>query len=290
VRKLIVFLCHSSEDKPVVKTLYKQLCNEDIDPWLDEEKLLPGENWDLEIRKAVKSSDIVIVCLSDQSVRKEGYVQREIKYALEIAEEKPEGTIFIIPIKLNECGVPSSLSKYQWVDFFDKDAYKKVLRSLRKRAEHLKESGQEIILPKVAELPSVNVPFTSPSIEQKRQEAISYEQQKRLMYETLVDLERYLDTSDLRKLTFDSLAFLKEDILKIIEWLKDIEDADRTHRFMISYSGATHHLRRARSNLQAAQGMFGQEYLDEGKASRFFDALMETRKNIVLALRYFGIE
>jgi hypothetical protein len=39
-------------------------------------------------------------------VTKEGYVQREIRRAIEVAEEKPEGTIFIVPVKLEECDVP----------------------------------------------------------------------------------------------------------------------------------------------------------------------------------------
>jgi hypothetical protein len=41
-RKLRVFLCHSSQDKPIVRELYQRLNAEGwIDPWLDEEKLYP---------------------------------------------------------------------------------------------------------------------------------------------------------------------------------------------------------------------------------------------------------
>jgi tetratricopeptide (TPR) repeat protein len=63
-RSLHVFLCHSSNDKPTVRKLYHQLSKEAwIDPWLDEEKLDPGDRWNFEIGRAVKNSDIVIVCL-----------------------------------------------------------------------------------------------------------------------------------------------------------------------------------------------------------------------------------
>jgi len=45
-RKLRVFLCHSSQDKPIVRELYQRLLAEGwIDPWLDEEKLFPGQDW-----------------------------------------------------------------------------------------------------------------------------------------------------------------------------------------------------------------------------------------------------
>src|SRR2546429_696738 len=91
-RRLHVFLCHSSRDKTSVRKLYQQLRAENIDPWFDEEGLLPGQDWDLEIRKAVRAADAVIVCASRSSITKRGYVQKEIKYILDIADEQPEGT------------------------------------------------------------------------------------------------------------------------------------------------------------------------------------------------------
>lgn len=86
-RKLRVFLCHASQDKPIVRELYKRLNYEGwIDPWLDEEKLYPGQDWDLEIEKAVEAADAVNVFLSNNSVTKEGYVQREIRFVFRIAD------------------------------------------------------------------------------------------------------------------------------------------------------------------------------------------------------------
>jgi len=73
-RELKVFLCRSSEDKGVVRKLCRQLKADGFDPWLDEEKILPGRDWNLEIANAVRNSDIVVVCLSCDSVGKAGYV------------------------------------------------------------------------------------------------------------------------------------------------------------------------------------------------------------------------
>jgi len=50
-RKLRLFLCHASQDKPAVRELYKRLEAEGwIHPWLDEENLYPGQEWDLKIQ------------------------------------------------------------------------------------------------------------------------------------------------------------------------------------------------------------------------------------------------
>jgi hypothetical protein len=73
-RRLKVFLCHASEDKAFARILYDRLEAVGVDPRLDEKNLKGGQDWDCEIRRAVKSSDVVIVCLSTRSITKEGYV------------------------------------------------------------------------------------------------------------------------------------------------------------------------------------------------------------------------
>ena len=141
-RKLRVFLCHASQDKPIVRELYQRLLLEPwIDPWLDEERLLSGQDWNLEIEKAVESSDAVIVLASTDSVSKEGYVQKELRQVLRIAEEKLEGAIFILPVRLDNCGIPRQLKDIQFLDYFPESkrdtAYEKLKVSLKLRKDAL---------------------------------------------------------------------------------------------------------------------------------------------------------
>jgi hypothetical protein len=138
-RLLKVFISYASQDKPVVQELSRNLASEGwIDPWVDEKKLLPGQDWRAKIEEAVETSDIVIICLSSNSVSKEGFVQKELRYAREIALEKPEETIFIIPFRLDACDVPRGLRFYQWADYFGEkkdEAYSALVESLKLRYE-----------------------------------------------------------------------------------------------------------------------------------------------------------
>jgi len=134
-RPLQIFLCHSSDDKPAVRRLYRKLVEDGFRPWLDEEDLLPGQHWEREIPIAVKNSDVVIACLSRQSATKTGYVQKEIKFALDVADEQPEGTIFLIPLRLEQCEVPQRLSRLHWVDLFEATGYDKLVRALDTRSQ-----------------------------------------------------------------------------------------------------------------------------------------------------------
>lgn len=141
-RPLRVFLCHSSADKPAVRELYQKLRAEPwIQPWLDEEELFPGMDWNLEIEKAIEATDVILVCLSNSSITKEGYVQREIRIALDYADYKPDGTLFIIPVRLEECTPPKRLSRWQYADYFEGQrgrAFERLLISMKRYSEKIR--------------------------------------------------------------------------------------------------------------------------------------------------------
>lgn len=128
------FLCHSSADKNVVRQLYSRLKDDGCAPWLDEEDLIAGQDWEYEIKRAVRGSHVVIACLSQDSVTKTGFVQKEIRYALSVADEQPEGTIYIIPLRLEACAVPDTLRKWHWIDYFQEGGHAKLLRAMREAA------------------------------------------------------------------------------------------------------------------------------------------------------------
>lgn len=171
-RLLQVFLCHSSNDKPTVRELYRQLSAEGwLDVWLDEEKLYPGQDWNLEIEKAVEAADAILVCLSNNSITKEGYVQRELRIVLDYADYKPEGTLYLIPIRLEDCEPPRRLRPWQYADYFEKDrdrAYQRLLVSLQMRANSLGISTETPQVKPVSENPKRET--VVPSTEKPAQE------------------------------------------------------------------------------------------------------------------------
>lgn len=137
LKSLRAFICYSSRDKAKARELHLKLNNRGFDVWIDEKKLIPGQEWELEIEKAIKSSDVIIICLSDLSVNSEGYIQKEIKVALDRADRMPENEIFIIPCRLNEVEMPQRLQKYQWADLFATDGLEKLELALSEKARKL---------------------------------------------------------------------------------------------------------------------------------------------------------
>lgn len=141
---LRVFLCHAEEDKPNVRILYRNLVLKGIDAWLGEERLLPGQERELEIRKAIREADVVIVCHS-KTFDKTGFQQKEVRLALEAALEKPEGEIFIIPARLEECDILQSLRKWNRVDLFGDGGYENLMRALGQRAKETNDAVSQAL-------------------------------------------------------------------------------------------------------------------------------------------------
>jgi hypothetical protein len=140
-RGLVVFLCHCSENKQTVRAVSGRLRTEGFQPWLDEDDIFPARLWDTEIKRGLRSSHAVVVCLSPIFTRKEGYVQKELRYALDLAEEKPERDTFLIPLRLEDCEIPESLGMRQYIDWFKPEGCERLLRVLHERAREVESAA-----------------------------------------------------------------------------------------------------------------------------------------------------
>lgn len=136
-----IFISYAKIDIQEVETIYDFLISENHEVWMDVHKLYPGQNWKLEIHNAIENADYFIACLSNNSVNKKGYVQKELKTAIEVLDLMPEGMIYIIPVRLEECQVPSFLKLYQWLDWYEKDSRNKLLHTIN--SHKIKEKDQD---------------------------------------------------------------------------------------------------------------------------------------------------
>ncbi len=117
--RIRVFLAYAKDDRIEVRKLYEALQEAGFEPWMDEQKLLPGQNWPRAIQRAIELSDFFLVCFSGQSVAKRGFFQSELRYALDVAACMPLEEIFLVPVRLSNCEVPLEIArKTQYIDLF----------------------------------------------------------------------------------------------------------------------------------------------------------------------------
>lgn len=129
-----VFISYAKEDAKEAAILNQFLATSGITTWIDYERLLPGVPWQPKIKDAIRHARAVILLASAHSINKRGYVQNEIKYAVEKIAEYPQGDISVIVARLDTT-VPREevLQDRQWVDLFGDPlaGYRKILAALQ---------------------------------------------------------------------------------------------------------------------------------------------------------------
>ncbi len=136
-----VFVAYAAEDIGPARRLCLALEAAGCSPWLDKDKLLPGQNWPRAIERAIEVADAFVACFSPRSIHKYGQFQSEIRCALDCARKRPldetADAAFLIPVRLEECAVPQRIAAHmQYVDLFpdwDKGV-RRVLRAIERTA------------------------------------------------------------------------------------------------------------------------------------------------------------
>jgi hypothetical protein len=115
-----VFISYASEDRDAAKRLSADLQNRSVSTWLDVDRLLPGQTWQNEISAAIASSRAFVAVLSNHSINKTGYVQKELREALDVLDMVPENVPFLIPARLDAVKpTHRRLNDLHWVDLFN---------------------------------------------------------------------------------------------------------------------------------------------------------------------------
>ena len=74
--------------------------------------------------------------LSKHAVGSAGSLHKEIRSALDVADRPPEGQIYLIPLKLEECDVPAAPFQISMGQSIQSGRFWLLMRGLRVRAEH----------------------------------------------------------------------------------------------------------------------------------------------------------
>lgn len=125
-----IFVSYARPDVRPAEAVVTLLKAAGFPTWFDKNNLLGGQDWQLEIRKAIATADLFMLCLSTNSVGRVGFYQGEMTYALQQAELRPQGKVYIMPVRLNHCPIPDRIARWQVVDIFEEDGATKLFRSI----------------------------------------------------------------------------------------------------------------------------------------------------------------
>lgn len=124
-----VFISYAKEDLKYSEKIYRDLIDCGITAWIDFDYISPGQNWRIEILKAIRSSKYFLSIISKNSISKKGFVQKELKIALDILDEFPNSEIYIIPVRIDTSQpLSEKLEEIHWINLFE--SYQKGLNKI----------------------------------------------------------------------------------------------------------------------------------------------------------------
>jgi TIR domain len=135
------FFSYSRADKYFAMKLAEDLRRNEIDIWFDQIDIPKGSLWDIEIEKALKNCDTLIVVISSNSI-KSNNVLDEISFAIEEGKK-------IIPVKISKCDIPFRIRRLQYIEF--ENNYSNGLEALIKTYRK-----EPIVLPSPSKKPKIN--------------------------------------------------------------------------------------------------------------------------------------
>ena len=104
-----LFFCYARDDSAFALKLARDLTEAGADIWIDQVRLKPADNYELEIEKAIESADALLVVMSPRSVDRPN-VRNEVKYGRDHAK-------IIYPVLMEPCKIPIGLRLLQYIDF-----------------------------------------------------------------------------------------------------------------------------------------------------------------------------
>lgn len=140
----LIFLSYASPDQARVQEFYDFLKAKDLQVWMDKHEIRGGQNWDFEIKKALKRAAIIVVFLSNSSVDRRGYAQREIRIALDQAKSKLIDDIYVIPVALDPLpAIPAQFEEIHIIKTDQVDGNDELAKAIVQQLEDLGEIHQQ---------------------------------------------------------------------------------------------------------------------------------------------------
>jgi len=138
--KNLIFFSYARPDRDRVAPYYSDLNDNSYNVWMDFHEIKGGQNWDLEINQAMDSAAIIVAFISNNSVNKRGYLQKELRIAFEKYREKLIDDIFIIPVMLDDIEIPSVVKSFQVISERDGNSINSLKESISAQLARLGET------------------------------------------------------------------------------------------------------------------------------------------------------
>ena len=113
-----VFLCHSSEDKEVVRDVAERLKRDRLQVWFDEWELKPGDSIPAKIEEGLEHSRVLVLCMSKNAFGSDwaGLESQTFRY-----RDPQNKNRRFIPLRLDNTPIKGSLGQFLYINWLPQD-------------------------------------------------------------------------------------------------------------------------------------------------------------------------
>lgn len=124
----VVFISYSrSADKPAVRDIANRLRAQAFDPWIDAEDIYVGRGWTAVLENVLALCSFVLVIVSGRGHP----LPKQTLQVLDVWKSRKEDRDRLIPIRLDNSRMHSSLSEFSHVDLFAESGWPSLIARLR---------------------------------------------------------------------------------------------------------------------------------------------------------------
>jgi hypothetical protein len=124
-----VFIIYARRDAEAAKSVSDLLQRHGFSPWLDLEQLIPGQDWQAEVSRAMMDSEAAVVLLS-RDLNSDSRANAQLRAARRVLTAREKDVFPLVPVKLDECAVPVDMEGVRCLVWSNPDSPDRLLEAL----------------------------------------------------------------------------------------------------------------------------------------------------------------
>lgn len=156
-----IFISHAEQNFDTALTIYHELKRAGLEPWMADEDILPGQKRGDARLNALQDSSYFLALISFDTITEKGFLKGRLKTDMDMLEENPPSeSIFIIPVRLDDCEISDEyLKKLKPADLFRsfEEGIGKLVEAIKRESKTLYKNTRKALVEEVLEQSGLSV-------------------------------------------------------------------------------------------------------------------------------------
>lgn len=130
--RFLVFLSHSSADKPLVDRMFETLHQAGVRAWYDRYEIQAGDSITSKVNEGLDRSDLGLLFLSKNFLNsKSGWTTAEANFFFQQRMREPSKRFIVVNLDLEHNAIPPLLQDYRYISWSSENAMSEIVNAVK---------------------------------------------------------------------------------------------------------------------------------------------------------------